>query len=414
MNLLADSGLRFGLAVQEARVAIKDVQIFSALVRGDFEGMRKAAEALPFGLGEIVKELSGPVDAAAKAIVFRLKGLTEDAYDPAATARAEKDRAAQVKAFNAGNKAIAEAEGALRKAALSAREYAKAEVDGMGLGADQAERLLALKLRLIEVDEQRKEFAQRQAVLGRGEDLIGQAMDQYAKATMSERDFIAYEVKHMGLAENHAESLLGWRLAILDATERQREAEAKGTVERDYAASLAHLREEAGLLRGTLDPLQADLEKAGQGLTKALEDGLLTFREYADRMENLRAALKDVQKAREEAAVKAEGERLTESVRTPEEKAKAEIERYKQLRAGGSISQKTYSRAVRKSLEDAALALPDVARSTVGVRGTFNAMEAAGLGAGGVTDRIAQASEKTAKNTEKIALLAAQWGVTFN
>jgi hypothetical protein len=50
----------------------------------------------------------------------------------------------------------------------------------------------------------------------------------------------------------------------------------------------------------------------------------------------------------------------------------------------------------------------------VGVRGTFSALEAPGLGAGGVTDRIARASEETARNTEKIAVLAASLGVSFN
>jgi len=58
--------------------------------------------------------------------------------------------------------------------------------------------------------------------------------------------------------------------------------------------------------------------------------------------------------------------------------------------------------------------MPDAMRRTIGVRGTFNAMEAAGFGAGDVSDRIAQATEKTAKNTEKIAQLAASLGVSFN
>ena len=41
-------------------------------------------------------------------------------------------------------------------------------------------------------------------------------------------------------------------------------------------------------------------------------------------------------------------------------------------------------------------------KSTIGVAGTFNAMEARGLGAGGVSDRIANATEATAKNTKKL------------
>jgi len=54
------------------------------------------------------------------------------------------------------------------------------------------------------------------------------------------------------------------------------------------------------------------------------------------------------------------------------------------------------------------------AKADGAVRGTFSAIEAAGMGAGGVSDRIASATEKTAKNTEKIAQLAANLGVNFN
>ncbi|MBE3097138.1 MAG: hypothetical protein IMZ44_08400, partial [Planctomycetes bacterium] len=113
--------------------------------------------------------------------------------------------------------------------------------------------------------------------------------------------------------------------------------------------------------------------------------------------------------------VRKEGQSLEESLRTPEERAKAEIDKAQELLEAGAIGSDTYNRAIRKALEDAAAAMPDVAaRATIGVRGTFNAMEAAGMGAGGVTDRIASATEKTAKNTEKIAQLAADLGVTYS
>ena len=57
--------------------------------------------------------------------------------------------------------------------------------------------------------------------------------------------------------------------------------------------------------------------------------------------------------------------------------------------------------------------MPDAARQTIGVRGTFNAMEAAGLGGGGIADAMLEAQRQTAKNTEKIAQLCAALGVTF-
>ena len=46
--------------------------------------------------------------------------------------------------------------------------------------------------------------------------------------------------------------------------------------------------------------------------------------------------------------------------------------------------------------------LDQAQKRTIGVAGSFNAMEARGLGAGGVADRIAQAAEQTAKNTKQM------------
>jgi hypothetical protein len=51
-------------------------------------------------------------------------------------------------------------------------------------------------------------------------------------------------------------------------------------------------------------------------------------------------------------------------------------------------------------------------KKTIGVKGTFNAMEARGLGAGGATDRLANAAEETAKNTRKL-VDKAQNGIAF-
>jgi hypothetical protein len=46
--------------------------------------------------------------------------------------------------------------------------------------------------------------------------------------------------------------------------------------------------------------------------------------------------------------------------------------------------------------------LAQAQKRTIGVAGTFNAFEARGLGAGGVTDRIAKATESTAQNTKRL------------
>lgn len=52
-------------------------------------------------------------------------------------------------------------------------------------------------------------------------------------------------------------------------------------------------------------------------------------------------------------------------------------------------------------------------KHTIGVAGTFNAMEARGLGAGGVADRIANAAEETARNTKKLLDEARNGGLAF-
>jgi hypothetical protein len=46
--------------------------------------------------------------------------------------------------------------------------------------------------------------------------------------------------------------------------------------------------------------------------------------------------------------------------------------------------------------------LAQAQKRTIGVAGTFNAFEARGLGAGGVSDRIAKATESTAQNTKRL------------
>lgn len=64
-------------------------------------------------------------------------------------------------------------------------------------------------------------------------------------------------------------------------------------------------------------------------------------------------------------------------------------------------------------LEGLGPAITQAQEKTIGTAGTFSAMEARGLGAGGVTDRIAKASEETAKNTKRLVQEAQMGGLTF-
>ncbi|MBE3096029.1 MAG: hypothetical protein IMZ44_02720, partial [Planctomycetes bacterium] len=91
---IAETGLKFATAIAAVKVGIKDVQMFSALFQGDMEGARKAAESLPFGLGEIVKELAAGADAAARWVALRSlgEGLAPGPYDANAAAGAKRIR----------------------------------------------------------------------------------------------------------------------------------------------------------------------------------------------------------------------------------------------------------------------------------------------------------------------------------
>jgi hypothetical protein len=321
--------------------------------------MRKAAEALPFGLGAFVKEVSGPADALARKVIGAFTGqdLEKEHREKLAT------KAKEISEFKAYSQ-IAEAEKAVQRATMTAREYAQVEVAGMTLSADAAEKLLAAKLKLIAVDEQKKVSAKLSANIARGQDLINQAMLEYDLLNVTDpRERLRLEVQAMGLTADKAEQLLAWKRAILDVTEEQARAENRVWVE-----------------------AQKEID--------AYQDVI----DFLDEREKVRK----------------EGQSLEESLRTPEERAKAEIDKAQELFEAGAIGSNTYNRAIRKALEDAAAAMPDVAaRATIGVRGTFNAREAAGLGAGGVADAMLEAQRQTAKNTEKIAQLAANLGVTY-
>ena len=346
-----------------------------------------------------------------KAFIFRLKGI-EDTGSQRSDRRA---RLASVEQYNRGVTAINAAQKALDKAAMSARDYAQAEVAGLNLAAAEAQKLLALKLRLIEVDEQRKAFAEGRATLERGEGLVTQAMDQYAKAPMSEREFLAYEVRHLGLAEHHAQSLLSWRQAILDVTEKQAAAEKRQSFDTTLGGTLEGLRTRIAELRGELDALARDEKRATEPLLEAFAAGTIDFTEFRERVAELQGLFADLRAAQGEAETRQKGAALTDAMRTPEERARDEVAEYKRLLEGGQITDETYRRAVRKAVEDAAAALPDVAQATTGARGTFSAIEAVtAMGAGGVQDRIAAATAETAQNTARLIEVAQKLGVTFS
>jgi len=364
---LAGSGLKFYVAIQEARVALADIQIFSSLIAGDFEAMRKSAEKLPF-FGELVKEMGAEADAYFKKA--ELEGDAFDryfhhvplkyAYNVADTQKAMADAREEVQRYAHGLELVATAQKRLADAALPAGEKAVAEV--AGANADPALRLEALVLTL-RAESMKAEAAAGQERVRRTKEFLGllkQAQDEQMKLSVGAEAYAAYQVAGMDATAEEKKELL--EILLLNI----RTAEAKKD-----AVEAAHKAAEAA--REALQLEQERLDAAR--------------RHDEERKRTL--------------------EEITRSVETPEEefmRRKGELD--KALEEG--LPQDIYERAIRKALEEAAAALPDLVGPTYGAKGTFWGMESAmGMSALG-GDVLPKASQETAKNTEKMVRLLQQ------
>jgi hypothetical protein len=359
------TGLRFSAAIGMAKVALGDARIFTRLLAGDMDGARKAAESLPFGLGELVKEISGPVDAAMNWLTMRFTGLWQlgDVY---AGKVSKADRQKTVDEFNRGQKAIEDVDKALAKATMTAQEFAKYNVAGMKLSADATAEVLAKNLQLLAIEEAKKAAAEAKSRAKSDLEAIGSAQMELAKVTMSEDEFLAYQVTAMGRSADAAASILDLKKETL-RVERER---------KDLADQEA---------------MRAEIERAGIEAESAL-----LLKGYDEEAQHL-------------AAIKQEAASLTAEMMTPEERGKAQVDRVKDLLEYNDITPETAGRAIRAALESAAGAAERIGPSVS--RGMFGGENAWMLGALGVQDRAISAAEKTSKNTEKIARLAEAWGV---
>ena len=359
--------IKVGAAIAAARASLKSAEIFSSLFAGNMDAARKAAESMPFGLGEIVKMLAGPVDAAAQKFVFRLRGLDVGDIPTGLGGAGKKDRTEAVERYNRGVKAVEALQAAYRKATLSARELTAAEVEAMNLEAGHAAKVLALRLKIIEADEARKTAAAIKAKGAEGDRLIDAEFEEFAKLTMSERDFLAYQVRQLGLSEEKADSLLRLRQANLDVMEEQKRAQEG------------------------LNALMAEAEADAQAWVNRQQEAV------------------DADQKRYDDAYD-----LTQAMRAPREKAGDEITKYREMIEQGLIDPETYRRAVRSTIEDLAAALPEAQRPTTGAGGTFSGVEAYRIGSAGGIDRIAVASEATARNTDRLIKLTKELGVVYH
>jgi len=357
-----------------ARLTMQNLRVISAAWAGDMKKAREEVEKLPYGIGQIAKMMAGPLDAAAQKFAFRVKGLSAEgvgaglfAGGPGLSHEGLKERTEAVERYNRSVKAVEALQAAYRKATLSARELAAAEVEAMNLEAGHASKVLALRLKIIEADEARKAAATIVAKGAEGDRLITAELDEFAKLTMSERDFLAYQVRQLGLSEEKAESLLRLRQGNLEITEEQKQAQEG------------------------LNALMAQADADAAAWARSMQAAVDADQERYD-----------------------EAYTLTQAMRAPREKAGDEITKYREMIEEGLIDPETYRRAVRATIEDLAAALPEAQRPTTSAAGTFSAIEAYRMGsAGGMTDLVAS-NREIAKHTERLVKLTKELGVVYH
>ena len=161
-----------------------------------------------------------------------------------------------------------------------------------------------------------------------------------------------------------------------EAKKQQADREAQRAAQREKAKQVHE---------GTLD----ELLRQGEEKKQQLQD------EYDQKMASNQDELDKARQEWQDAIEQAKQKRKAKEAQGPDMEGPDDLlaRAQKQLGALGDLMEQT-------------------AKRTTGVRGTFNAMEARGLAAGGASDRIANATEETAKNTRKLVDKAAN-GLAF-
>ena len=102
----------------------------------------------------------------------------------------------------------------------------------------------------------------------------------------------------------------------------------------------------------------------------------------------------------------------TEALKGPEQRLREYAERIKEAVQAGYMTAAQGEAAVRSKAEE--ISPKAQSRKSVETAGTFNASALAGLAAGGVEDRIADATRETARNTARLLDEAQRGGIVFN
>lgn len=148
----------------------------------------------------------------------------------------------------------------------------------------------------------------RAATLKKGGELIRSEMDAFARLTMSAKEYAGYQVRSLSLAEHHAQTLLGWKLSVIDTKKEQEKADEK---EREATEKLGGEKQRLAENQAEIDAANAEFrkkkeEEAAQAPIKAAEERLRLAeesletekeREHVARWEGLKGLHKRIQAA---------------------------------------------------------------------------------------------------------------------
>jgi len=264
---LFGTGMKFATAIAEVKVGIADVRIFSALFCGDMEGARKAAEELPFGLGQIVKELSGPVDSAVRKLTFALRGLTEESPGAGGGQR-RRDQAEGVAEWNRYVDAYKKAREALAQVGETPQETAIRGVMELNLTLEHTMELAGLiRDRFAEIAVKRDQDRVA-ALLGQGERAVFDAEDRLARATLGTQDYLRWQGNRLPMGQDAAT-----RVTTMDVITAQIQEDAQFVTDAfsELDAAAAKTTEEVKRLANGADSLTASLQTPRERLKADLD-----------------------------------------------------------------------------------------------------------------------------------------------
>ena len=169
------------------------------------------------------------------------------------------------------------------------------------------------------------------------------------------------------------------RIALSQQVGRVNTAEVHEAIDKFIEAIQEGGRKDISPQRRAMEQHFRELQASGHTVTQQEKDRAET-------------AVRRAEKETEKEGLKAEAKRMLEGAMTADEKRAATIARLDEM-----LGREIITRAQRQKIIDAMNP-----QSRFEAHGTFNAMAMLGLQAGGHQERIANATEKTAKNTDKL------------